>query len=178
MDSPTGREVLRPRAALPGDAEAIEALRIATWKVAYRGLLPDAYLAALRPASGDAMEARRQRLKDPPFGAGCLLIEGAMGLEGFVNFGPSRDPDAAGAGEIYAAYVDSRHWGTGRGRVLIQAALDGLARAGFAVVTLWVLRGNQRAIRAYQAAGFLPDGSVKSVFREGATLDELRLRRG
>lgn len=175
MSPPPEPAGLRP--ATPEDAEPIEALRVATWKVAYRGLLPDAFLDALAPASGEAMEARRERLRHPAPGAGCLVTADPGGLVGFVNFGPTRDPDVVGAGEVYALYVDVAHWGTGRGRTLMTAAVAHLAEAGFDLVTLWVLRDNARSLRFYRAAGFAADGAVKAVLKQDVTLEEVRLRR-
>ncbi|MFC5822255.1 hypothetical protein [Nonomuraea insulae] len=47
------------RPALAQDSAAIEAVWIATWRVAYRGLMPDAYLAGCsRPSSRPAWDAR------------------------------------------------------------------------------------------------------------------------
>ena len=37
------------RDAQPFDADAVARVHVQTWQVAYRGLLPDAYLDALRP---------------------------------------------------------------------------------------------------------------------------------
>ena len=38
------------RRAVPGDENEVAEVHVRSWQVAYRGLLPDAYLDALRPA--------------------------------------------------------------------------------------------------------------------------------
>lgn len=41
---------VKVRAALPADAFAVAEVHVRSWQLGYRGLLPDAYLDALRPA--------------------------------------------------------------------------------------------------------------------------------
>ena len=43
------------RSARPGDAEAIAQLHVASWRVAYRGIVDDAYLDALDVGARAAM---------------------------------------------------------------------------------------------------------------------------
>lgn len=52
-------------------------------------------------------------------------------------------------------------WGTGRGRALLAAAEERLRGDGFDEAVLWVLAGNDRARRFYEAAGWAHDGSVR-----------------
>ena len=98
---------------------------------------------------------------------------------GFADCGPSRDDDSDQdtVGEVMAIYLNPDAWGMGLGRVLMAAALDHLAQAGYAEVTLWVLDTNVRAQRFYEAAGFAPDGAVKVDDSRGFPLRELRYRR-
>lgn len=178
-----GREVLLRRAR-PRDAAAIEAVRVGTWKVAYRGILPDALLDAKEPRSGPALERLRDWIREPleesveaPSGKGIWVASRGEEVLGFVHHGPSRDRDAPGAGEVYALYVQPGAWDLGLGRRLMERALTDLAAAGLEPVTLWVLRENQRARRFYRAGGFCPDGASKQVESGGAVLDEIRMRR-
>ena len=149
----------RIREATPEDAEAIEAVRVRTWKAAYRGLLPDEYLESLDPSAGVAQ--RRAWLVEPMPGVGCLVTEEGDRVVGFVHFGPSLDPDAEGVGQGYALYVEEEFWGTGRGRALWLEARRRLVESGYRAAILWTLVGNARADRFYRAAGFRPDGAEK-----------------
>jgi ribosomal protein S18 acetylase RimI-like enzyme len=80
---------------------------------------------------------------------------------GFVTFGPSRDEDAVGMGEIYALYVDPGRYGGGLGRMLMAHARGRLKEQGFEAAVLWVLQGNERAARFYEREGWKPDGAVR-----------------
>ena len=65
---------------------------------------------------------------------------------GFASISP-------GAGELGALYVDPQAWGTGLGQALIIEAERRLAER-HAVAGLWVLAGNVRARRFYEAGGW------------------------
>ncbi|NRQ36763.1 GNAT family N-acetyltransferase [Nonomuraea sp. NN258] len=51
------------RSALPGDAAAIETVRMASWQVAYRGIMPDALLDGLEPRT-EMVRKRAEWLAD------------------------------------------------------------------------------------------------------------------
>jgi ribosomal protein S18 acetylase RimI-like enzyme len=97
---------------------------------------------------------------------------------GFATTGPSRDEDAADAGEMYALYVDPQYWGRGIGRSLIAEARTQLSRQGLGKAVLWVLAGNERAQRFYRADGWQSDGHRRQEYVWGAQADEVRFRRG
>ena len=157
---------MRVRDAVPADAEAIAAVHVRAWQVAYAHVFPPERLAALDQAT----RARRWR-EGLESGWNALVIDDASG---FVSVGPSRDVD--GEGELYAIYVDPEHWGTGRGRVLMDAALEALREDGFEEATLWVLDDNPRARRFYEAAGWTLDGAVKEDEHLDTPVREVRYR--
>jgi GNAT superfamily N-acetyltransferase len=132
------------RDANPDDALAIARVHVRAWQVAYRGLIDDEYLERLRPED----RAEVYRLGDPdPTAPEILLAEAGGEIWGFASSGPSRDADAAGAGELYALYVDPERWRTGTGRLLLAAVTERFRAAGFERAVLWVLRGNETAER-------------------------------
>ena len=96
-------------------------------------------------------------------------------MTGFANVGPAEDP--AGAGELYAINVDPDAWGTGAGRALLEAAQAKLARMGFAETVLWVLPANARARRFYEIAGWVSDGTERTMEVLGVVVPEVRYRR-
>jgi len=105
-----------------------------------------------------------------------LLARKAGQVLGFVAFGASRDADApAGRAEIWAIYVKPADWSTGVGRALLLRAMDCLFAEGYASISLWVIAGNERALRFYERAGFVGEvGSRKSFELGGTMLEELR----
>ncbi len=80
---------------------------------------------------------------------------------GFASTGPAEGEDAnAGAGEMYALYIEPELVGTGLGRELFSRAVEGIGQRGFARAVLWVLEGNERARRFYEKAGWVADGAM------------------
>lgn len=145
---------------------------MATWRVAYRELLPDDLLDAL--SVRDRERAWRHHLDE---GVPVLLAEQDTEPVGFVAWGPSRDrDDDADVGELYALYVHPRAWASGTGRALHDAACTALVGAGCTAATLWVLRGNVRARAFYACHGWVPDGTVRTEHLASAVLPELRYR--
>ena len=142
---------MRVRAATPEDAETIAAVRVRSWQVAYAHVFPEEALAQLDASSVAAFWLERLAAGDR-----ALVTDDGSG---FASVGPSRD--APDEGEVYAIYVDPEHWGTGRGRALMDAALDALREAGFEEAILWVLDDNPRARRFYEAGGWQTDGAMK-----------------
>jgi ribosomal protein S18 acetylase RimI-like enzyme len=164
------------RRATEADAEAIARVWVASWQVAYRGQVPDAFLDGLTSDLGRRTGIMRRILTEAR--ERVLVSEHAGLVSGFVTFGPSRDDDRDDAtGEVYAIYVHPAAWGTGTGRALLALATAGLRESGSSKATLWVLGTNERARRFYEAAGWTPDGATKDEERGSFTLHEVRYRR-
>jgi ribosomal protein S18 acetylase RimI-like enzyme len=161
--------VLTVRAATHEDVAAVARVHVRSWQVAYRGLLPDEYLDALRA------EDRAARYT---FGAAdpstIVATDGGV-IRGFATIGAARDAD--GAGELFALYVDPEAWGLGIGRRLIAEARAMLAARAFTEAVLWVLAGNDRAERFYRSDGWLADGRQKKADCWGLSVDEIGYRR-
>jgi GNAT superfamily N-acetyltransferase len=151
-------DILVVRDAVPDDALAVAGVHVRSWQAGYRGLFPDDFLDALRPED----RARRYALgsSDPADPQTLVALQDGE-LAGFATVGPCRDAYCAGAGEIYAVYVDPPHWGTGVGRRLMDVACARLRENGHSDGVLWVLDGNVRAERFYRARGWEPDGASR-----------------
>jgi ribosomal protein S18 acetylase RimI-like enzyme len=97
---------------------------------------------------------------------------------GFVTFGPSRDRDTVGMGEIYALYVDPGRYESGVGRMLMAHARRRLKGQGFEAAVLWVLQGNERAASFYESEGWAADGAVREEEPYGITSNVRRFHLG
>jgi GNAT superfamily N-acetyltransferase len=159
------------RRAEPVDALAVAGVHVRAWQAAYRGLLPDDYLDALRPEDRAARYTFAELSPDRPL---TIVASDAQTICGFATIGPSHADELPRTGELYALYVDPDRWGTGVGRALIKAARENLMDQAFDVASLWVLAGNERAERFYRIDGWTPDGSRREDEVWGVSVDEVR----
>lgn len=167
---------MKLRSAVTTDARELARVHIATWKTAYRQIMPDQVLDHLCLAEFEATWnknlARPERLN--------LVCEIEDSIVGFAALGPSRDHDidSAKTGEMYALYVEPEHWGQGAGHALWERTLDELQAREYQDVIVWVLEANARARGFYEHVGFeLEPGAVKAIERYGVTIPEVRYKR-
>jgi GNAT superfamily N-acetyltransferase len=131
------------------DADAIERVRTDTWRVTYRGLMPDTLLDRL-----DYDATRRRALMSvlPPHQF-VLVAEEHDTVVGFCIGGRSRATEDRYRGEVYAIYVLPDHQGQGIGRAMLNAAVSELLERGMPSMIIWVLRENAPSRRFYERMG-------------------------
>lgn len=154
------------------DCRAIAEVHVEAWQHAYKSILPDPYLASLSVPEREAMW-RRMQGRQPSH---LLVARHADRVVGFVAFGASRDEGAPkDQGEIWAIYVRPALWSTGAGRLLWLAASQQILGEGYSAIILWVIAGNERAIRFYERAGFVAEPASRKRFElGGAWVEEVR----
>ncbi|MCU1415703.1 MAG: hypothetical protein JWN80_3043 [Microbacteriaceae bacterium] len=161
------------RWATANDARGIATVHVASWQAAYRSLIADEVLEALnvdarekiwseRFASGSAGPAAPQQI---------LVAEAEGRIVGWASFGAGRDDGQAHLGELAALYAHPDFWSMRVGHSLITRVEDELPAAGFDDAYVWVLRGNDRAIRFYENHGWHSDGGEK--IGEGGSVEGL-----
>jgi GNAT superfamily N-acetyltransferase len=140
------------RLARADDAMQVGPLHVQVWNEAYDGLIDADVLAerAAHPMEDRVAMWRQRFLANPTY-----VAETSDGrIVGFVTAGPGRDSDMTGL-ELMALYVASVIYNTGVGhRLLVEAV-------GEMPAYLWVLDGNERAIRFYKRHGFRFDGTTR-----------------
>ncbi len=125
-----------------------------TWQKTYRGLIDDAYLDAF---TLEKCESIARRFKDD-----IIVAKDEDGdVVGFAAYGAYRDGSMPGTGEVYAIYVLPEHQKNGVGLALMKQSLDALSE--YDRVALWVLEGNDPAIRFYERIGFRRDGEAQTL---------------
>jgi ribosomal protein S18 acetylase RimI-like enzyme len=144
------------RAGAP-DAEAIARVHVAAWRETYRGIVPDAVLAALsveQRAAGwrAALAAHRPD-------AAVFVAEERDAVVGFAAGGPRRGAEFGAVGEVYAIYVLRRAQRRGVGGSLLGALAAFLAGRGIGSLGLWVARDNLPARAFYAARGAAETGA-------------------
>jgi len=164
---------MRCRDARLEDAAAIASIHVAAWRAAYNDLMPPAYLAAL-----DVDRARERWEQWLRTACPVVVVEANAEVVGFCRYGPSRDSGASPSmGEIVAVNLCPASWRQGLGRELLLVAISRLRAAGFTEATLWVLHGNERARRFYEALGWRADGAERiQTELTGSPLHEVRYR--
>jgi GNAT superfamily N-acetyltransferase len=165
------------------DARGVATVHVATWQAAYRGLIDQEVLDALRVeqrADGWSRWIAAAPSSTPPDGARrdqhrLLVAESDDRIVGWASFGAGRDPGMAHLGELAGLYVHPDSWSHGVGHALFSRVEDELLAAGWDDGYLWVLGGNDRAIAFYEQHGWHADGAEKFGEAGGAReLHELR----
>lgn len=163
---------------MPPDAHAIATVTVKSWRVAYRGLLPDDVLAGLSVHEREQFWSHA--LATRPLHTRILVAAIADTIVGFAATGPPLVPDDRAdptLGDLYALYLDPDVWHRGIGTRLHATALDRLRSCGFTHAGLWVLDTNERALRFYNRHGWTDTRRTQVDHGPGGTeLHERRLR--
>lgn len=178
------------RPARPDDAGEIARVQLATWRVAYRKLLPrhvldnldEAWLGRRWSAAIEAPPSERHRV--------LVAVEQAEQsyLVGFAASGPADEAalapqePASALGPDVAAVTDllvEPRWGRrGHGSRLLAASVDLWRSDGFRTAVAWAFDGD-RATRAFlTSSGWEPDGAARALDVEDMLVPQLRLHVG
>ena len=139
------------RPATLADSQRIASLHTVSWRDAYRGILPDSYLAG--PIAEERANLWRSRLSSPGGDRRYVLLAEAEGtLVAFVCVLLDEEP-------LWGAYLDNLHVlpelkGRGLGRQLFRRAAQWvMSNEPRWPIHLWVFEANDEARRFYAALG-------------------------
>ncbi len=137
------------------------------WNESYTGLIPQAYLDTR------SLEQCRTIARSP--GANTLVAVTEEQVAGFASYLPDcrsfvSVPDSC---EVVALYVLERYKGQGIGTALLQRCLRELPEEK--AVVLFVLEGNEKAIRFYEKQGFVFTGHALAQKIPGGEIRELEM---
>lgn len=124
-----------------------------SWQETYRGMMDDGYLDRVTEEKCIEMAYRWQD--------NIIIAKDGDNVVGFVAYGPFREREIKGLGEIYALYVLKSHMGMGLGRRLLDAAIEKLA--AFDRIIVEVVSQNSHARGFYEHYGFTFDGKERSL---------------
>lgn len=158
---PASKADLRFRDASPGDAPALSALHVASWRETYAG-------------PHHSPESWRETLAGlmPP--AGVVVVEhGAHRLVANAGFGPNGGSLLEHRGEVSRIYLRGAYRGRGIGRRLMGRAARRLAAAGLEPVIVWVLECNRPARRFYERLGGIEAGRQTAFIWRDAPVPEI-----
>lgn len=153
------------RRATTDDAEQIAAVHDASWREAYRGLIPGRELERLIARRGPRWwRAAVDR------GSRILVLSRhdsaahPEALAGYVSYGHNRAPALDYAGEIFELYLLPEYQGLGFGARLFHAGRRDLADHGLDTMLVWALAENARAISFYRRLGGAPTRRASEKF--------------
>ncbi|MCO1618183.1 MULTISPECIES: GNAT family N-acetyltransferase [Micromonospora] len=175
------------RPARPEDAGEIARIQLATWRVAYRRILPRHVLDNL----DEAYLARRwgAAVQEPPSGAHRVLVaveQAAQSyLVGFVASGPA-DADALAPeepaealGSDVAAVTDllvEPRWGRrGHGSRLLAAAVEHWRADGLTRAVAWAFDADAATRKFLGSTGWEPDGAARALDVDDMLVPQIRL---
>ena len=133
------------RRATLDDVKDISRIYALSWKSAYKGIIPQAYLDELKDFwVSKFVEWINDRVLT------AQLISDNGSLVGCVAYGKSRDISLPDWGEIVSIYLLPEYFGKGYGNKLLESALIDLKQLGYQNIYIWVLKENQRARHFYE----------------------------
>ncbi len=175
------------RPARPEDAGEIARIQLATWRVAYRRILPRHVLDNL----DEAYLARRwsAAVQEPPSGAHRVLVaveQAAQSyLVGFVASGPADadalapDEPAEALGSDVAAVTDllvEPRWGRrGHGSRLLAAAVDHWRAEGLTGGVGGAFEADAATRKFLGSTGWEPDGAARALDVDDMLVPQIRL---
>ena len=135
-----------------------------SWHETYTGLVDAGYLKGITLVKCTAIAHKRLD--------NVIVAKDGEKVIGFVGYGAYRSGTLPAHGEVYAIYVLAEYHGRRIGYELMNAALEKLS--AYKKIAVWVLKGNDNAIRFYERYGFRFDGT-KAELMLGAPNEVLRM---
>lgn len=173
--------VARVRGATVGDVCVLRGLHREIWRAAYSALVPAGALEVL-----DAPQVRQAWVDAVQGGATVLIATEGDDPVGFVVAGRAPEEDVAAAdgtlpsdaGQtmlVSTLLVEPRWARRGHGGRLLATAATALRQAGATRGIVWVPAEDPASLNFYRRAGWIPDGTVRTLDAAGRPLRELRL---
>ncbi len=165
------------RPASVADAKRISHIHAASWKTAYQGMVPQAYLDAL--SEDHWVEPFTKWLQSGELEA--IIAYVGENPVGCISFGTPIDTSVFGIEELPTGYAEVRslyihpdYMRSGYGRALLQAAEFSMRQQGVTHSALFVLDQNLPARAFYEKNGYAWDGTKVSYNIMGQAITDLR----
>ena len=144
----------------------VRAVADAAWPLTYGDILPPGQIDYMLDWMYSPGTIREQTAAGTPF-----LIVRADGRDaGLLSL--DLRPAADGSAELHKVYLRPEYWGRGIGSLVLAAAVEKARAAGASSLWLRVNKSNQRAQKAYRAAGFRRARAVTTDIGGGFVMDD------
>ncbi len=152
--------MFRIRYANIKDARTLGEIHSKSWKVAYKGIVPD---EILKNITVEKRQAYFEKALTENWEEDAIIFKDNDAV-GLICIGKCRDADKTDTcGEIGGIYLLPEYWNMGIGSELINWGINELGKRNFSKVILWVLEENINARKFYEKVGFKHDGTVKEI---------------
>jgi GNAT superfamily N-acetyltransferase len=175
------------RPARPEDAAEIARIQLATWRVAYRRLLPrhvldrldEAWLGNRWSAAIEAPPSDRHRVLVAVEQAEQSYLVGfaASGPPDEQSLAPGEPADVLGADLVAVTdlLVEPRWGRRGHGSRLLAASVDLWRSDGFGTAVAWAYEGDPATRKFLTQTGWEPDGATRALDVDDMLVPQLRL---
>ncbi len=162
------------RPATPADAAAIAQVRVDAWRTTYKGMIPAAYLAAMKVDDSAALWSKI--LTASPNATSVFVAVDSGSIVGFASGNMLPEPKHGLDAELSAVYLVDGAQRAGVGRRLVAAVAAAQRAHGAHGLIVWVIAGNKAARAFYEKTGRrAADRAAVHVGRHGAGRSRLRL---
>jgi len=143
--------VIRPASA--SDAEAIARVRVDSWRETYRGMIPQAYLDAMKLEESRALWEKV--LSAGSSAVSVFVAEHGAEIVGFGSGNMLAQPKHGFEAELSAVYVRREFQRAGVGRRLVAETAGALSQGarGASGLIVWVIAGNKGARAFFERMG-------------------------
>lgn len=173
------------RTATAADVDEIARIQVVTWRAAYADLLGERTLAQLDESQVAA--AWRETVAHGP--ATVYVATEGRWTVGFCAAGPApadevadargeAPADAAAVGLVSTLLVEPRWGRRGHGGRLLAAAAKDLRDGGARRGVCWIPEGDEASVNFFGRAGWLPEGTVRTLETGDRMVREIRLTGG
>lgn len=148
------------RRAYASDANTIAHIVNESWRAAYAGIVPQAYLDAMTDEKKAAhLCAGLERVPEMRY----YLFEADGAPVGAASLHATHDDDLVNTAEFTFFYLLASVWRRGYGQILLDHLKRDAKDMGFERLCCWVLTANLRAVSFYEAQGMRRDGKRQTV---------------
>jgi RimJ/RimL family protein N-acetyltransferase len=137
-----------------------------SWKSAYRGIVPQDYLASISKDRWSKFLVNEI--------SNMWIVSDEKQIIGSSTYAPARDEKYNGWGEIISIYLIPSYFHQGIGTKLLHASMNELFSMGYSNLYLWVLEDNHSARQFYEKNGFRFNGDAMQSIIGGEPLNEIK----
>ena len=162
--------IVRIRRAAAGDETSLAYIQTESWKTAFAPIIPAELLG--KSTQLERTTEMYRKLLEAHRGNGYMLeLDGKPHCIAWWD--TARDKDMAGCAELICIHSLQENWHKGYGSRMMERVLDDAKSAGYTKILLWVFDSNMRAIRFYEAHGFVAAGQKQPAF---GAVEEMYIR--